>query len=127
MAVEPLPRTCLGNTLAEMALLLEGLPEDRAGICLDVNHANVGQSLEAFIARLGARIWTLHISDNDGVDEKHWLPGEGVIDWRALLRALRRAGYGGPFLYEVSRGEKALDARLAEFGDNYRLLMADAG
>jgi sugar phosphate isomerase/epimerase len=125
MAIEPLPRTCLGNSLAEMELLLEGLPEDRAGICLDVNHANVGQDLGTFIARLGSRIWTLHISDNDGVDEKHWLPGEGVIDWRALLHDLRQADYSGPFLYEVSRGDKELAERLADFGENYARLMTE--
>jgi sugar phosphate isomerase/epimerase len=125
MAIEPLPRSCLGNSLAEMELLLEGLPEDRAGICLDVNHANVGQDLETFIARSSSRIWTLHISDNDGVDEKHWLPGEGVIDWRALLHALDRVGYDGPFLYEVSRGDKGLAERLADFGENYARLMVE--
>jgi sugar phosphate isomerase/epimerase len=125
MAIEPLPRSCLGNSLAEMELLLEGLSENQVGICLDVNHANVGQDLGTFIARLGSRIWTLHISDNDGLDEKHWLPGEGVIDWRALLHDLDRVGYDGPFLYEVGRGDKGLTERLDDFIENYARLMAE--
>jgi len=123
-AIEPLPRTCLGNSMAEMALLLEGLPGDRVGVCLDVNHANVGQDLVAFIEHFGPRIWTLHVSDNDGIDEKHWLPGEGVIDWQSVIAALRGVDYAGPFLYEVVRGEKALEERLAEVGLNHRRLMA---
>ncbi|MBC7237554.1 MAG: sugar phosphate isomerase/epimerase [Chloroflexi bacterium] len=118
-ALEPLPRSCLGNTIAEMEALLEGMPEEHMGICLDVNHANVGQRLTDFIARLGPRILTLHISDNDGLDEKHWLPGEGVIDWQELVGALRRIGYRGPFLYEVGLGDKALAERLIELGANY--------
>jgi len=124
--VEPLPRTCLGNTADEMALLLEGLPAQHVGICLDVNHANVGQDLVAFIKRFGRRIISLHISDNDGVDEKHWLPGEGVIDWPSVINALREVGYSGPWMCEVSLGAFTLADRLQQLADNQRQLFARA-
>jgi sugar phosphate isomerase/epimerase len=124
--VEPLPRTCLGNTADEMALLLEGLPAQHVGICLDVNHANVGQDLVAFIKRFGRRIISLHISDNDGIDEKHWLPGEGVIDWPAVINALRAVGYDGPWMCEVGLGTCSLADRLEQLADNRRQLFARA-
>jgi sugar phosphate isomerase/epimerase len=123
-ALEPLPRTCLGHTADEMALLLRDLPPEWAGICLDVNHANVGEDIVAFIRRFGARILSLHISDNDGVDEKHWLPGEGVIPWPLVIMALREVGYDGPFMYEVSPGSSTLESRLRQVGENYRALTA---
>jgi sugar phosphate isomerase/epimerase len=123
-ALEPLPRTCLGHTADEMALLLRDLPIEWVGICLDVNHANVGQDIVAFIHRFGARILSLHISDNDGVDEKHWLPGEGVIPWSDVIRALQTGAYSGPFMYEVNLGQSTLKARLCQIGENYRALMA---
>ena len=50
--------------------------------------------------RIGARIVTLHIADNDGKDERHWLPGNGVNDWIAISRALQQTGYRGLFLFE---------------------------
>ena len=121
-AMEPLPRTCLANTADEVAALLDGLPEGWLGICLDVNHANVGQDLVSFIRRFNSRIITLHISDNDGVDEKHWLPGEGVINWAEVMRTLREVGYVGPLMYEVGLGEKSLAQRLRDFGENCRWL-----
>jgi len=124
--VEPLPRTCLGNTASEMALLLEGAPAEHVGVCLDVNHANVGQDLAAFIQQFGRRIISLHISDNDGVDEKHWLPGEGVIDWPAVINALRTVGYEGPWMCEVSLGDFSLAERLQQLADNQRQLFARA-
>ena len=124
--VEPLPRTCLGNTAGEMAVLLEGLPVEHVGVCLDVNHANVGQDLTAFIQRFGRRIISLHISDNDGIDEKHWLPGEGVIDWSAVINALRVVGYDGPWMCEVGLGGFSLADRLQQLAENQRQLFARA-
>ncbi len=124
--VEPLPRSCLGNTAGEMDLLLGELSVEQVGICLDVNHANVGQDLVCFIQHFGRRIISLHISDNDGVDEKHWLPGEGVIDWPAVINALRAVGYDGPWMYEVNRGDFSLAERLQQLAENQRQLFAKA-
>lgn len=98
LAVECLPRTCLGNCADEMEYLVGDVPA--LGICCDVNHL-FKETPDRFIERLGSRIVTTHISDNDGNDEKHWLPGDGVIGWRAVLDALVRAGYDGAFMYEV--------------------------
>jgi len=121
-AIEPLPRSCLANTADEVATLLEGSPENWLGICLDVNHANVGQDLVSFIRRFHSRIITLHISDNDGVDERHWLPGMGVINWAEVMRALREIGYTGPLMYEVGLDDKGLAQRLQDFAGNHRWL-----
>ncbi|NPV09371.1 MAG: sugar phosphate isomerase/epimerase [Anaerolineae bacterium] len=103
MALEYLPRTCPGNSVAELEYLLSGISPDVAGICLDLNHANLRQDLTSRILALSGRIITVHVSDNDGLDERHWLPGQGVIEWEAALRALVQAGYRGPFMYEASR------------------------
>ena len=101
MAVETLPRSCLGNTPEELLRLLEGLDEEVTGVCLDSNHANLNGDLVDAVRKLGNRIITLHISDNDGKDERHWLPFEGVIDWKGFISALQEVGYSGPFLYEA--------------------------
>ena len=104
LAVECLPRSCLGHTAAELAALVEPLDPAVVGVCIDVNHLNLREpDIGAAVARLAPRLLTLHCSDNDGLDERHWLPGAagGVVDWPAFLGALHRAGYTGPFLYEV--------------------------
>ncbi len=99
LAVEDLPRTCLGRSAEEMACLLSA--DERLRICFDTNHLLGGQKPQDFIRALGSKIVTLHVSDYDGLDEKHWLPGEGVIDWPAVMDALDDVGYTGPILYEV--------------------------
>jgi len=79
-------------------VLGEGL--SNVGFCVDVNHF-MRERPEDAIRKLGNRVWSLHISDYDFVDERHWLPGEGSNDWTAILQALEDVGYKGPFLYEV--------------------------
>lgn len=98
LAVECLPRTCLGNTSAEIAFLIES--DENIGVCCDVNHL-FQETPEHFIRTIGRRIITVHMSDNDGADEKHWLPGTGVINWEAILATLVDTGYKGPFLFEA--------------------------
>ncbi|HEV2124291.1 MAG TPA: sugar phosphate isomerase/epimerase family protein, partial [Chloroflexota bacterium] len=104
LAVECLPRSCLGNTAVELSSIIEPLDPAVVGICIDVNHLNLREpDIGTAVDRLAPRLLTLHCSENDGIDERHWLPGHegGVVDWEAFLSALRRGGYAGPFLYEV--------------------------
>jgi len=100
LAVEDLPRTCLGNTSAEVLWLIRDL--DELGVCFDTNHL-LKETHEDFVRNVGSRIVTLHVADYDGKDERHWMPGEGIIRWQALAESLMRAGYGGPFLYETGK------------------------
>ncbi|GIO99107.1 hypothetical protein J14TS5_41930 [Paenibacillus lautus] len=98
LAVECLPRTCLGNTSAEILQLLEA--DERLVVCCDVNHL-LQEAPENFIRQVGSRIHTVHMSDHDGVDERHFYPGEGRISWNHVIAALAEIGYQGPFLFEV--------------------------
>lgn len=99
LAVENLPRTCLCRDSDEMAEILDS--DKRLRFCFDVNHL-LCDSHARFIERFADRLVTLHISDYDFVNERHALPGDGLIDWNRLVTLLERADYSGPFLYEVS-------------------------
>ena len=101
LLVEDLPRTCLGNTSTELLSIINGI--DNTDICFDVNHL-LQESHVSFIRNTKGRIKSTHMSDYDATDERHWLPGKGVINWTELLKELVAAGYTGPFMYEVSRG-----------------------
>ncbi len=85
LAVECLPRTCIGNCADECLALIENTS---AGICLDVNHLLI-DTHEEFIDKLWDKIITTHISDYDRVDERHWLPGKGIINLRKVLGRLK--------------------------------------
>ena len=104
LCVENLPRTCIGRDSEEILRLLSVSPAVRA--CFDTNHL-LKEPIAGFIAAVGEKIATVHVSDYDFIDEKHWLPGEGGIDWAALYAALRQTGYDGVWMYELGFSPKA--------------------
>ncbi len=99
IAVEDLPRSCLGRDSSDILTLLSA--DDRLRVCFDTNHLLYEDNLD-FIRRVGSKIITTHVSDYDFIDEKHWLPGEGEVDFTALARELTGVGYRGAWLYEVA-------------------------
>lgn len=101
IALENLPRSCLANTTVETRAmaLAAGVP-----ICFDVNHL-LGDSHDTFLAALASHVVTTHLSDYDGIDERHWLPGKGIVPWKKVFFGLQRAGYRGPYLFELGLGE----------------------
>lgn len=100
ICVEDLPRSCLGHDVAEMCELVSA--DDRLRVCFDVNHLLdcFGCTHADFVSALGDKIITVHMSDYDFVDEKHFFCGNGLIDWDELIGLLEGIGYNGPFLYE---------------------------
>ena len=99
IAVETLPRTCLLNTAEETCAIIDAVPNAR--VCIDVNHFLQNPSHDE-VAEIGERAITTHISDHDYLTERHWMPGQGKIDWMLLLEAFEKSGYRGAFNYEVS-------------------------
>jgi sugar phosphate isomerase/epimerase len=123
IAIEYLPRTCLGNSLAELNLLVDRLGEETFGVCLDVNHLMAQHAQLPQITRaLGRRLIATHISDCDEVDEKHWLPGKGVLDWSGFMQALREIDYQGPFTYECNVDGESQTEKLALLKANFTWL-----
>jgi len=98
ICVENLPRSCLGNTSEELADIVSC--DSRLRVCFDVNHLLMDTHAH-FLSALGPLIAATHISDYDFVNERHWLPGEGKIDWQALYDGLVSIGYRGSFNYEL--------------------------
>ena len=125
IAVEDLPRTCLGRNSQEMLRLISADP--RLRICFDTNHL-LGEPIEEFIENCGSKIITTHISDYDFVDERHLLPGEGDIDWVSVADSLDKIGYTGPYMYELGYGntrniERPVDLCAKDFKENFMCIM----
>lgn len=100
--IELCPRQAISHTPEDLEKLLDGMPEC-VGICFDVNHGDLrGREIPEWIARLGKRIRTFHISDCDGIDECHWMPGVGAMDWPAILHEIARLDHDCVLIWEVS-------------------------
>jgi D-psicose/D-tagatose/L-ribulose 3-epimerase len=93
VAVEPLNRyeTSLINTAEQAMELLDGLPPEGIGLCLDVYHMNIEEKqLRAALCTGSERLVHLQVSGND-----RGAPGSDHIDWPELGTALRDIGYRG--------------------------------
>ena len=124
LAVEDIPRTCIGRDIDEMAYLTQ---DERLRICFDTNHLLTDDNVE-FIKKFGKKIITLHVSDYDFVDEKHWLPYEGQNDWVGIVTALEEVGYTGPWMYEIGSGNpkmltRSRDLTAKDLYDNYTAMV----
>lgn len=128
IAVEDLPRTCLGRNSSEILELISVHPNLR--VCFDTNHL-LSENIHDFIMKVGSKIITTHVSDYDAINERHWFPGEGVIDWKQLKADLDAVGYDGYWLYEISFGgsSKTVDrSRCLTYDDlriNYEEIMTN--
>ena len=98
LCVENLPRTCLGQNGEEMMKLIEGY--DEVGLCFDTNHLLYQSHADYLKAVDKGKIKTVHLSDYDFADERHLIPGKGLIDNKALWAGIKENGYDGIMMFE---------------------------
>lgn len=90
------------ETMQELRAFIASFPSKYVGLCLDVGHSLISGFDPAEQARVASeRLWALHLHDVDGVEDSHWVPGRGVIDWESLARALSDIGFQGDWTLEV--------------------------
>lgn len=89
------------TTGEDMLNLLRDLSSDRIRLCLDTGHANnAGQDIPAMIRMFRSDLATVHLNDNfgyrgEGFSDLHLFPGEGCIQWREVLKALKDIRFRG--------------------------------
>lgn len=86
----------------ELLWILGALDTIDVGICLDTGHAHLSGDLRTVAHKLSGHLWMMHGSDNHGQRDDHLPPGDGQIDWRRLLRQMKRIGFGGAIILEIA-------------------------
>ncbi|OGO28545.1 MAG: hypothetical protein A2Z16_17555 [Chloroflexi bacterium RBG_16_54_18] len=98
IAIEPADRyeTDLVTTCIEGFHLAESLGQDNLGVLLDTGHSQVvGEPIAEVIPQIYSCMFHIHIDDNHGLRDEHKVPGDGVIDFIAVLKELHRLRYQG--------------------------------
>lgn len=110
IAVENLPlrNWTLCNTAEE---LIEAINNLDLGICFDIGHANVIGEIDTILT-YGDRILNVHVHDNDGTKDLHWVLGKGNIDFkRVLTTILTKYNYRGNFIIEANSVEEGIASK----------------
>ncbi len=89
-------------------------PKEFLGLCYDTGHANMVWRKEApeILAQYGERLYAVHIHDNNGTMDSHWIPGDGSIQWEAVMETISKSAYEGPLLLELVCGDQDVDQYL---------------
>lgn len=118
-AAEQGVQLCLENLserAADFAPALDGI--EALGMTLDIGHAELlGEKNTAydFLARHAEKIYHMHVHDNMGgsgpADDLHLPPGEGRIDFSAILSEAAERGYDRTIILEVEphQASRAVD------------------
>lgn len=111
LALEPLhPMICATRSVLSTAKLANDWcdllgAEDIVGIAIDTYAVWWDPEIETEIARAGRRICSFHVSDwlADTQDLRldRGMPGDGVIDLRAIRRMVEASGYDGYIEFEI--------------------------
>lgn len=97
---------CKLEEVQEVLQHFEGL-----AFTLDVGHANTSGKIEKFIEVLKAKLCHVHLHDNSGSDDTHAEIGKGNIDFKKVLRRLKKIDYRDFFTIEVTGEEEAFRSR----------------
>lgn len=117
VCIENMVNDGLLNKISEAKELLNAAA--KLFMTIDVNHSFL-QPPEDYILQIGSKVKNLHISDNDGLKEQHWLPKKGVINFQKVLCALEKVGYNGTFNYELSLVKNGITYK--DIKDNFEQL-----
>ena len=97
---EPVKHVC--KSPEEHAKYIDAFNDDFVVACLDTGHAAAASEVPAeFVRVLGnKRLVSLHVHDNDGVNDLHSIPYDQSIKFEPFLDALADIDYQGDFTLE---------------------------
>lgn len=103
LLVEPRVGELTSNTEA-LLRLLDAVADQNLGVILDTAHQHAQKEmLPLSIEKLGRHIRYVHVADNDGRVNHHFLPGTGTIDWEEVFLALKRQGFNGFYAVDLEQ------------------------
>ena len=71
------------------------------GLCYDIGHENCYSKKWDILEKYGNRLMALHLHDNNGIDDQHLIPGDGIVDWEKLKSAVTKLNYSGSLSLEI--------------------------
>lgn len=85
---------CMDAEPTDRRAMVEAIGSKALALSIDTGHAHLARnmlgapSVDMFVRDAGNLLKHVHIQDLDGYADRHWPPGEGSIEWRAVFTAL---------------------------------------
>lgn len=105
-----------GSKLSSMEGILDTIRtvgSSRLKICVDIGHAlGMGFDPAQMIRQAGSRLRHLHIHDTVQGQDAHLVPGEGSIDFKQVVLALKEIEYKDVFMLEAAFSKHSNDPQI---------------
>lgn len=108
IAIENTPPGRLGDQWEDIRLIVSNFSKRNIGICLDTGHYLLNQNrniperfnLEGIDLEWPDQLIHIHVHDNDGKQDLHLLPGEGIFPWDSFFDFLKEIHYEKSIIFE---------------------------
>lgn len=102
--------------------VMEAINHPNLRLSLDIGHCQLrvpqgGMPNDQYIRDAGAWLEHIHIQDNDALSDRHWTPGDGLINFASIFEALRQGEQNPRLIIElkdktaIQRGAAFLNER----------------
>lgn len=96
------PKRRFGATCDDLLSLVDSYNDSMVQVCWDFGHANLSRlDQPSALLEVGKRLKCVHVHDNYGVFDNHFIPFVGNLDWPAIIDALVKIGYEGEMSLEI--------------------------
>lgn len=100
---------------APLLALIRSFNSPLVRMSLDTGHAFIkhqigGPTPDQWAADAGELLGHIHVVDNDGQYDRHWMPGHGNINWFALFEALQKLTSQPRLVLELNKTDEILQA-----------------
>ena len=70
--------------------ILKEFKSHYVGFCYDSSHDFIkGQSFGEILKKWKNKLFAVHLSDNDGIFDYHWIPGKGHVNWEKIIGLIK--------------------------------------
>ena len=80
--------------------VLDSFHSPFVGLCYDSGHEHFWSPNIDWLNKYGARVFAVHLHDNNGDRDSHLLPFDGTIDWIKKAKQLAQSSYTGTITIE---------------------------
>ncbi len=99
---------------ATLLALVRSFESDFVKMSLDVGHAMLmhqvgGPSPDQWVAAAGDLLGHVHLQDTDGLQDRHWAPGKGSLNFYALFEELNNLNHVPRLILEMDKSDWILD------------------
>ncbi|MBA7550668.1 Inosose dehydratase [subsurface metagenome] len=103
LLIEPRVGEVVSNSDA-LIRLGELVNDEHFGVIFDTAHLHAQKELLPLsVHKLGKLLRYVHVADNDGRDNRHFLPGNGNIDWDSVFESLKQIKFNGFFATDLEK------------------------